>query len=563
MIKSGSSFFRTQPLSISLVLLMLNSGCLPVVENTGVTTTTGLTNSGATTGSESSTVSSQSGTASQTSNFSVVADTTQAPTTLEGLSGGQQVTNTHVVAEGFLINNGALRTQGEILTLTLIASDLRTQYKLTNNKDCSGGTWQELTTSSLTFTTPKHNDRIDYSIQYSDFDNFPTPCFTQSIIQDNTGPEIIFSKYPTGTLEEGISAEIIYEVNDPLSAITKVQCQIGSSTKDCASGRNVVSLTSLAQGSYTFTINAEDELGNKSTKSITWQVNSTTRSLTQSVTVNDYKKVDILFVIDNSGSMQFEQKSMAQRASNFISVLRGLDWQIAITTTDPRNVALGDGRFIPIYGSNGDYLIRSTLTEDDAQLKLGKTLQRSEVGSGAEQAIRTTSRVIQRSTTSTQPFFRTGAHFAVVVISDEDESANDSLNDPQNLINLVHANFGSQKAFTFHSIITRPGDTVCRAGEGYTYGERYKMLSDLTGGIIGDVCASDYGAQVTGVAEGVRNMLKTLTLQCNPILDRGLGVTITLNGAPFNQSFKVEGVNLVFNQELIVGDYQIKYNCLK
>src|SRR4051812_4792872 len=45
-------------------------------------------------------------------------------------------------------------------------------------------------------------------------------------------------------------------------------------------------------------------------------------------------KVDILFVDDNSKSMAPEQQKMSERFSTFIQSLAGVDWQIAITTTD-------------------------------------------------------------------------------------------------------------------------------------------------------------------------------------------------------------------------------------
>src|SRR5690606_34653408 len=100
--------------------------------------------------------------------------------------------------------------------------------------------------------------------------------------------------------------------------------------------------------------------------------------------LDEYRKVDVLIVIDNSGSMEYEQRNMAQRVRNFISILRGLDWQIGVTTTDPRNVTLGDGRLVPIHGTKNQYIFDSAMDEDQAQNLLGLTLQRPETGSGTE-----------------------------------------------------------------------------------------------------------------------------------------------------------------------------------
>ena len=48
-------------------------------------------------------------------------------------------------------------------------------------------------------------------------------------------------------------------------------------------------------------------------------------------------KMDLLFVIDNSGSMQQEQTNLIANFPTFISVLdaSGLDYRVAVTTTPP------------------------------------------------------------------------------------------------------------------------------------------------------------------------------------------------------------------------------------
>jgi hypothetical protein len=284
----------------------------------------------------------------------------------------------------------------------------------------------------------------------------------------------------------------------------------------------------------------------------------------QDVFVDNYKKVDILFVIDNSGSMQYEQQSMAQRTAHFLSVIKGLDYQIGITTTDPWNIALGDGNLIPIKNGNGRFIIDSTQDQVTAQTQLSQTLQRSETGSGSEQGIRAVYRAVEKysaNENTMRSFIRDGAQLAVVLISDEDESDNTVKNDPQNLLKLISSTWNNQKRFSFHSIITRPGDTACRSTYGYSYGERYKIITDLTGGILGNVCEMDYSTQVTGIAEGVRNLLKTLTLQCSPL--NGYPITIKKDGVVINPSYTVEGVNLKFSTELDPGKYSLDYTCLK
>ncbi len=117
-------------------------------------------------------------------------------------------------------------------------------------------------------------------------------------------------------------------------------------------------------------------------------------------------------------------------------MIKGLDWQIAITTTDPRDITLGDGRLVPLYKKSNSYILNSSMSDSDARTTLSMTLQRPETGSGEEQGIKEAYRAIERSLASTETnkkFIRSDAQLAVVLISDEDESADGSKNKPEKL----------------------------------------------------------------------------------------------------------------------------------
>lgn len=466
------------------------------------------------------------------------------------------------IEEGFIVNGGLTRTRDSLLSFEFITLN-RNGIKVSFNHTCDGGVWEPYQRTKL-IETPLTNRPVPISVRFRDFDNREGNCFRQSIVHDNLGPNINFTKYPLANLEEGSTAQIIADVTDDLSQVSEVTCALNGLQKPCFPGRNEVNITQLPVGDYTFSISSRDELGNSRQASVRWSVVSISRQITQLARLNDYRRVDILFVIDNSGSMEYEQRSMGQRTSNFLQVLRGLDYQIAITTTDPRNVTLGDGRFLPLRGYSNRFIIDSSMTESEAQTTLSSTLQRTETGSPEEQGIRAAYRTIDRyiaNENNARAFFREGAQFAVVLISDEDESASTTKNDPEALVAHVASTFGGSKMFSYHSIITIPGDTACRGTDGYAYGHRYQQMSQLTGGVIGSVCAMDYAAQVTGIAEGIRDLLKTITLQCQPLAGRP--ITVRKDGVEVSQSFRVDGLNLKFDNELLPGDYSVTYHCLK
>lgn len=437
--------------------------------------------------------------------------------------------------------------------------------KIGFNPNCQDGEWEIFSyEKTLTLPASQFNREVLISVMFSDRDSADSICYVTSVTHDNKGPEIVLKRYPAPSIEEGAAPEIEYQITD-VSGVHSAICGLNGVQKSCpAGGPHVVSMTALPEGSYDFLISAVDSLGNRSQANVPWAVVSTYKRLNHRFQIENQRKVDILMVIDNSGSMAYEQRNMAQRTSNLLAVIRGLDWRIGVTTTDARSAnPLGDGRLLPFKGySNTTYVITSGMPEAEAQRNLADTLQRKETGSGSEQGIFATYRALERSLDTTDvnsQLIRPNAQFASVVITDEDESANGPKNDPHNLIKFITETFDGSKNFSFHSIIHKPGDKDCREGAGY--GNRYKTLSDLTGGVIGSVCEQDYSQQVEGIANGIRNLLKTLTLECEPVVDRG--IEIKKDGVAFNEAYAVEGLNLKFSSELAAGEYSVSYSCLK
>lgn len=513
-------------------------GCLPQNESGSVTDSG---NTGAGTG--------------RPPDFTVTPDPIDTPTPTEVPSPGDSQISSVV------IDGGALWTSAPSISVSLNYSEAK-QYRLSLGPDCHNGDWTDMQ-SNVSVAIPAHdrNRLVQVAVQFLDYDNYPTVCLNASILHDDRGPEILFTKYPLASVDEGVATQLAYEVKDLASEVVSMTCSLNSIVRPCAPGLGTADIPGLIPGDYTFTISAVDSRGFQSEASVSWTVTSLTRTLKHNIEISEYRKWDILFIVDNSGSMAYEQKNMAERTKNFLSVLRGLDWQIAVTTTDPRNVNLGDGRFIPVTAS-GDFILTSAVDEVEAQARLSATLQRPETGSGSEQGIRSTYRVVERSRDGVhKEFFRDGAHFAVVLISDEDESANTDKNDPELLLKKIGDTFDNQKNFLFNSIITVPGDTKCRSTDGYSYGERYKMISDLTGGVIGSVCESDYAAQISGIAQKIRNMAQSLTLSCLPIA--GEPIVITRNGVAVTDAFTVNGVTISFANAIQPGNYELTYKCLR
>jgi hypothetical protein len=470
------------------------------------------------------------------------------------------------------IENGQKMTSASALRLQLKATE-GWKMKISENAKCEGGDWETYSTQKL-WTLQKKNQLVSLSVVFQDYDEMPSQCATASILHDDQGPSISITEDAKNTHQAGDDTVLNLEVKDTGSGVQTTSCQINDLAVSCslgADGKGTLTFPAQKEGRYTLTVQSQDAVGNRSSVTQSWTVGVKYRHITQNVSLQSQSKVDILLIDDNSGSMQYEQKNMAKRMGTFVAKLQGLDWRIGITTTDPRDIALGDGRLIALKGLSGTYYLTSGLNPAQAQEILGATIQRSETGHDQEQGIYATYRAIERSLDpkdkTNAGFIRPDAAFSAVVISDEDESAGGAKNLPANLVKFVQTKFNGQKKFVFHSIITKPGDKKCASTNGMAYGNAYAKLSNLTGAgtvggaIIGSVCEVDYASQLNGIGQSIQDMKKFLDLQCAPVGDPKSSVQITLNGQPFHERYEIQGLKITFDKALPSGSYKLDYDC--
>jgi hypothetical protein len=290
-------------------------------------------------------------------------------------------------------------------------------------------------------------------------------------------------------------------------------------------------------------------------------------------TLGSQNQVDILIVMDNSGSMREEQRNMADRFNNFIQSLGSKNWRLGITTTDiswsqnlPRavnqNGALQDGNLVEFHdrnrGSGLYYLDRSTA---DKEALFYETIQFDEEGSGDERGICAANMTIDKDQSG---FLRAESQLAIVVVSDENEGSDglrveDSQRDgiegkpldpncdtADSIQRKVAEKWGSQKVMTFHSIITIPGDQQCINRNGDKEGTVYAEASNKTSGVIGDICADDYASQLTSIGDNILKQFKSVILACAPV-EGSLIVNVTPDQGV---GFKLEGDRIIFESDI-------------
>ena len=282
-------------------------------------------------------------------------------------------------------------------------------------------------------------------------------------------------------------------------------------------------------------------------------------------------KVDILFVVDNSGSMSIEHENIASRFSSYINSLdsSGLDYQIAMITTDvsasPNNSKKKEGNGEGAY-QDGKFLEFkkgvTILTEDNSDrvklfsdlIQREETLRCEEEGFSGEECASYDERGIYAANLAIERrdenFFRKGSHLALVFISDEDERSTggeesehidlpeqyltiESKDEPETLVQTVKR-LGNEKSFSVYALVIKPGDSEClktqrdqgeffSGEEGDFYAQLaepsddLKALGPLMEGFLGSVCASDYASQLNVMGERVSESSKKIQLSCKPL----------------------------------------------
>lgn len=406
---------------------------------------------------------------------------------------------------------------------------------------------------------------------------------TYQWLVDNSGPQINFAQEPAGQvyLEDG-SNMLNFNVADTYSPQNVTYaCDLNGQAVACNSGQNLTVPAPQAQF-YTFTVVATDSLGNQTTVVRRWEAVPEAEARQTTLSVDDSKPVDILFVVDNSGSMAFERSSLAQRIDGMIDVIKDLDWQIGVISTDStNNDAKSDGRLIELRGMPGQYVLDSTMDTATAQSVFGDTVQNFGGGSGNEEGMYSSRRMIERyfaGDASNQGFLRDGADLSIVVLSDEDESSdgNGARITPQGFIDFVNTSFNGTKTLRWHSIIARPGDSVCLNGEGANYGNEYDALSRLLGhgqvggSIIGSVCDTDYTNQLRNIGQNVAALANSLRLDCAPYdgdKDGQPDLVIEYRATPadpytvYTAPRTIVGSTVSFSTTLPAGEYRADYRC--
>jgi hypothetical protein len=220
------------------------------------------------------------------------------------------------------------------------------------------------------------------------------------------------------------------------------------------------------------------------------------------------KKLDIVWIVDNSGSMADEQTALATNFDSFIKefILKDVDFKMAITTTDTSS----DAKRGAIAGASDLKLTSAIAKANEAQfisdfksiIKVGVN------GSGNERGLDAAEGFLMKHKAS---FLRPDAYLAIVIISDEEDSSPKAPAEYADILKASKANAGLVKVYS----VVDTGKT--NVGNNITTGyERYDAVSKLTAGVTANI-RNDFDTVLTEMGDSIIGLLDSFALGADPI----------------------------------------------
>lgn len=218
--------------------------------------------------------------------------------------------------------------------------------------------------------------------------------------------------------------------------------------------------------------------------------------------------LDLLFVVDNSGSMLDDQANLAANMPRLLAPVAAynLDYHIGVVTTDCTTTPCGEF----VYA-----ITRDQIGPDNIVFAVQNAVTDLGLGSGTEQGRLALYYALLRDHESATPFLRSSAPLHIVIISDEMDSSNNladgTLWSALDLEQRVRSNFSV-------NAIVRQADqlnVVC----GAFYAPQYIAMADRYLGENVEICEPDWSAAVDRISAAFTPPPALYYLSNPPIVD--------------------------------------------
>ena len=238
--------------------------------------------------------------------------------------------------------------------------------------------------------------------------------------------------------------------------------------------------------------------------------------------ISDLGKVDVLVVVDNSGSMQDEQDKLKNKLSALTKHLSTTDWRIAVITTDSSCLA------------GGKIIAKGSMTAD---ADFAAAIAAGTSGSADEKGVKQAQLALKgECPTGRFMWLRNDASIAVLFVTDENNTCKEFAPDPCEVGNRPGELVATLKSLRgdrarAYGLTWKNGESGCTNPNGESDGLRYEEVINNTGGFRGSICASDYTATLERISRDVaRNVRYEFNLGYTPIPSE---TVVTIDGLDY------------------------------
>ncbi|WP_413944444.1 hypothetical protein [Bdellovibrio sp. HCB-162] len=280
---------------------------------------------------------------------------------------------------------------------------------------------------------------------------------------------------------------------------------------------------------------------------------------------NDYKqqaviipkKIDILWVIDNSGSMETSQNNLASNFQAFINRFNqyNYDFHMAVTTSDAWEkqfhsdsvkARIRDGAVLqanPKVETHSGVFVMDKNTPNMSNV-FNTNIKQGTLGNGDERVFESFKQTLLDPWNSA--FRRDDAFLAVIIVSDEEDFSGSS----ETAFEDASKNYTVQSYVDFLDTYTNASvngknysvntisvpDTACKnqlSTDGFArkISTRLPQLADLTGGVKGSLC-SNFGDTLTLISDSIIQLSAVFKLSREPQEDT---ISVMVDGVVINK----------------------------
>jgi hypothetical protein len=246
-------------------------------------------------------------------------------------------------------------------------------------------------------------------------------------------------------------------------------------------------------------------------------------------------KVDVLWVIDNSGSMVDKQVNLGRNFQSFIDLFtRGkIDFRIAVTTTDifgdagqlkgsPKILTPTTSGLAAAFANNIKVGVGGSAYEaglKGAEMALDRIYEQNQPKLAQVESCRQSCKTdpdpltCQRACPGKYPvdFLRPDAWLYVIFVTDDEDRSDGDIRYYWRKFETVQG-IGNDAAVTTAAIVGRSAQNGCNATEG----KRYTELSALTEGEVGDICDAEFAVTLRKLATSAVGLRRKFALSKAP-----------------------------------------------